>query len=98
MAVGMPGSLTICARQRFSATQVTSMTKDRPAIVRSKLCRTYFKILESGDEEQQEFYPPRETKQAKRSTKVRVISPGSRFAGNLAERKNINPLLHRKRT
>src|SRR5688572_24022947 len=40
MAAGTPGILTMCARQRFSATHVTSMTKGRPAMVLSKRCRT----------------------------------------------------------
>ena len=72
---------TIWARQRFSATQVTSMAWVRPAIVRSQQCRTivirFFGNVR--DEEQSRFYALRETKQAKESTKDCSDSCWSRF-------------------
>src|SRR5829696_1109860 len=55
MAAGIPGIRTMFARQRFSATQVTSMTKGRPAIVRSKRCRTNQLSLDCCEEEQRQI-------------------------------------------
>src|SRR5918995_705248 len=60
----------MCARQRFSATHVTSMTKDRPAIVRSRRCRTTVIYVRKLKREAGRFYGSRGAKQAKRSTKA----------------------------